>query len=293
MTISRRKPQKLKNNRKIPKPKTPRIEMRPETRAFIAGAMLAGHASSRDLARTLGMKWGQTTIAKAARTIKLRAEQSGFPLWDPQLYQTELGRGRKELLTPEQKKEVIRITTQDREHREKESWQAIKHGDYSHFLPEMSISTLENIMYEAGYARRRPGWKPSLTPSQEKERYQWALAHNPDKDKEGDNKGFNFREVCFTDETPARVGEQRGMQRTWCKLDEVYDNNVKKDRSLKYSKLQFFGAFRYDYKGPCHVYYPETKEEKEKAEKALKKENQGRRKIAESLQVQAREALNL
>ena len=30
---------------------------------------------------------------------------------------------------PEQKLEVIRIVTQDREHREKESWRAIKDGD--------------------------------------------------------------------------------------------------------------------------------------------------------------------
>jgi hypothetical protein len=113
---------------------------------------------------------------------------------------------------------IIAITTQNRSHREKESWQAIDDGDYSGVLPNLSISTLENIMYEAGYSRRKPGWKPPLTPAQERERYQWALAHNPaahnpDRDHEYDNNGFNFREVVFTDETPARVGELRSMIR--------------------------------------------------------------------------------
>ncbi|KAF2030133.1 hypothetical protein EK21DRAFT_66159 [Setomelanomma holmii] len=58
-------------------------------------------------------------------------------------------------------------------------------------------------MYDAGYARQRPRWKPSLTQAQQQERLQWALAHNPDKYEYGDGLGFNFRDVVFTDETLA------------------------------------------------------------------------------------------
>ncbi|KAF1940937.1 hypothetical protein EJ02DRAFT_318152, partial [Clathrospora elynae] len=96
---------------------------------------------------------------------------------------------------------------------------------------------------------------------QKRERLQWALDHNPDLHKEYDNKGYNFRQVVFTNKTPAWIGDQRGMIRTWCKEDELYYNDVKKDCKPMGSALQFFGAFRYGHKGPCHVYYHETQEE--------------------------------
>ncbi|KAF1937046.1 hypothetical protein EJ02DRAFT_469986 [Clathrospora elynae] len=230
----------------------------------------------------------QTSLSKIVRTIRDRAEISGLPLWDPQFYQNEIGHGRPELLTPEQKLEVIRITTQDRKHQEKESWQAIQDGDYENILPKMSTTTMENIMYKAGYARCRPGWKPPLTLAQERERLQWALDHNPDKDEEYDNKGYNFHKVVFTDETPACVGEQRGMIRAWCKEGEIYNDDVKKDRKQIGAALQFFGAFRYNHKVPCHVYYLETQVEIEAREQALKWENEVTQAQSNSSQMIAR-----
>ena len=58
-------------------------------------------------------------------------------------------------------------------------------------------------MYKAGYAQHRPSQKLHLTPKQEKERYAQALEHNPNKNKEYNNKGFNFFKIAFTDKTPA------------------------------------------------------------------------------------------
>lgn len=66
---------------------------------------------------------------------------------------------------------------------------------------------------------------------------------------------------------------------------------LKKDRSTKYSCLQFWGSFKYDYKGPYHVYLPETDEEKEHAEKILEAENVLRQSCENHLQKQARKAL--
>jgi hypothetical protein len=70
-------------------------------------------------------------------------------------------------------------------------------------VPEISILTFENVIYEAGYARRQPGWKPHLTDKQEQVRYEWAIAHNPNCDKEYDGKGYDFTQVVFTDKTLA------------------------------------------------------------------------------------------
>ncbi|KAK7178253.1 cAMP-regulated phosphoprotein family protein [Paraphaeosphaeria sporulosa] len=97
--------------------------------------------------------------------------------------------------------------------------------------------------------------------------------------------------TTLIDETPARIGEQRGMQRAWFRPEEKYDNDVKHDRIQKYCKLQFYGAFTYNHKGPCHIYAKETKAEARAAEAALDRENAERRKQATSAQHQARAAL--
>jgi transposase len=196
-------------------------------------------------------------------------------------------------LTPEQKQAIIAITTSDRAHREKESFQAIKDGDFNEILPDISITTFENVMYEAGYARRKPGWKPSLSPHQQKVRYEWALAHNPDLHEEYDNLGFNYRKVVFTDETPARIGEQRRLLRAWAKDDEIWDDDVRKERREPGTALQFFGAFRYNFKGPCHCYYHETQEEIAAGARALEWENQVTRAQSNSSQSTTRAALDL
>jgi transposase len=291
--INRRKPYKYKENKVVKVPKTSRKEMTPIQRAFIAGAVLAsrdGYASARALSKR--MKQTQPGISAVVRRVEKRAEEGGFDLWDSILYENDLGRGRSALLSQEQKDSIIKIVTSSRNNREKESWQAISDGDFSGIVPKMSISTFENVLYEAGYSRKRPGWKPSLTKDQIETRYLWALEHNPDRYEVGDGLGFDFRIVCFTDETPARIGEERGMQRVWCKDGERYDEGVKKTRNRKDCALQFYGAFRYDHKGPCHVYWHETDEEKEYAVAALEAENLYRQHYDDLLQTKARTVLS-
>lgn len=62
-------------------------------------------------------------------------------------------------------------------------------------------------MYKAGYSRSKQGYKPKLDKDQKRERFEWALAHNPDKYRVGDNLGFNYRRVAYLNKTPAQVGE--------------------------------------------------------------------------------------
>ncbi|KAF2825263.1 hypothetical protein CC86DRAFT_456492 [Ophiobolus disseminans] len=292
--IKRRKPFKYKNDTLQKVNKTSRTEMSPIQRAFAVGAIIAsrdGYASARALAPL--MQRSRTNLSNLVRRVEKRATDRELNLWDSILYENDLGRGRSTLVSQEQKDAIIAITIQDRDHREQESWQAIKHKNFSSIIPDISISMFENIMYKAGYSRRKPGWKPPLTPAQKKERYQWALAYNPDLYKEYDNLGFDFRTVCFTDETPARIGDQQGMIRTWCKDDEIYDDDVKKDRKAPGTALQFFGAFRYNNKGPCHVYYHETQEEIDKGQRALEWENLVTKAQSNSSQLTARRALSI
>jgi hypothetical protein len=291
--ISHRKSFKYKQNKHFRAPKTNRTELTVVERAFAVGALTAmrgDYTSQHQLARTMGRSQG--TLSELLQRIQEKAGNRTVALWDEILYENDQGRGRKPLLTRQQKEQIISIVTASRETREKESWLAIADGDFEDVVPEISVTTFENVMYEAGFARRRPGWKPSLSPEQEKERYAWALAHNPDRYEYGDGLGYDFTLVVFSDETPARIGEERGLIRTWCCEGEQYNSHVKHDRNRKDCCLQFYACFRYDYKGPCHVYYPETEAEKAAAEVHIQQLNADQKTRDNKLQIYARQGLN-
>lgn len=178
--INRRKPFKYKEDKVVKPPKTLRVEMTAVQRAFVVGAIVASrdsYASATALAKR--MQQTQPGLSALVRRIERRAEERGCDLWADIIYSNELGRGRNALLNQEQKDAIIALVTSSRQHREKESWQAIKDGDFNSIVPEISISTFENVMYNAGFSRKRPGWKPALSPTHVRDRYQWALSSNP------------------------------------------------------------------------------------------------------------------
>ncbi|KAF2691771.1 hypothetical protein K458DRAFT_381609 [Lentithecium fluviatile CBS 122367] len=154
---------KLRNNKGVASRvyKTPRKKLSPIKRAFAIGAIVLGNASHNQVAKAIGVD--QSGISKLVARIQAKADAAGLPIWDPILYENDLGRGRPELLSQAQKDAIIRIATQDCDRREKEPWQALAHGDFNELgLPALSISTFKNVMYEAGYARRALGFKPTL-----------------------------------------------------------------------------------------------------------------------------------
>ncbi|KAF1973501.1 hypothetical protein BU23DRAFT_554127, partial [Bimuria novae-zelandiae CBS 107.79] len=168
-------------------PKTARRELPPETKAYAVGAMSAG-VSQYSLAKQLPVT--QATLSKLLARTRERSEASKLPLWDPYLYETEVGRGGQDIdFSPEQKAAIIAVATQNKE--------------------------------APGYGRKAPGRKPMLDNAQKKRCLEWAPAHNPDLYKYGDELGFNFQSVIFTNETPARVGEMCGKLRAWAKDDKI------------------------------------------------------------------------
>ncbi|KAF1964537.1 hypothetical protein BU23DRAFT_561846, partial [Bimuria novae-zelandiae CBS 107.79] len=97
MPATCRKPRKIAPA-KTRVPKAARRELPPETKAYSVGAMSAG-VSQYSLAKQLP-----------------RSEVSEFPLWDPYLYETEVGRGGQDIdFSPEQKAAIIAIATQNKE----------------------------------------------------------------------------------------------------------------------------------------------------------------------------------
>ncbi|KAF2818565.1 hypothetical protein CC86DRAFT_375765 [Ophiobolus disseminans] len=149
-----RKPYKYKDNKVVKAPKTLRKEMSAVQRAFVVGAIVAsrnGYASARALSNL--MPQSRQGLSQLVQRITKRAEESGLSLWDNILYENDLGRGRSALLSQEQKDAIINITTSNRNHREQESWQAIKEGNFNAIAPEMSISTFKNVIEESAINR--------------------------------------------------------------------------------------------------------------------------------------------
>ncbi|KAF1964611.1 hypothetical protein BU23DRAFT_561805 [Bimuria novae-zelandiae CBS 107.79] len=140
MPINRRKPYKYKKR-----------DLTAVERAFAVSASMHRMATNKEIAALFDPPTTKDAIAKLVRRIRDRADQEGISITNPTLYETLPGRGRPELLDDAQKKRIIEIVTQDRAHREKEPLQAIKDGDFDE-LPPMSVSTFENVMYEAGIA---------------------------------------------------------------------------------------------------------------------------------------------
>ena len=127
-------------------------------RAFAIGAISAlqgDYASINDLAKS--MCRSNLALYKLQKRIDLKAKALGTKLWDQVNYLTESGRGRSVLLTQDQKDYIIKLVTSSRDYREKEARQAIEDGDFKHIVPEISVSTFQNVIYEARYSRHRPG----------------------------------------------------------------------------------------------------------------------------------------
>jgi hypothetical protein len=102
--------------------------------------------------------------SKLLKKVRERADEACLPITDPSLYENQSRRGRKDLLSEEQKRHIVEIATSCRNNREKESWQAIADNDFEGLAPKISVSLFNNIMYEAGYSRRKQDGSQSSHP---------------------------------------------------------------------------------------------------------------------------------
>ncbi|KAF2621130.1 hypothetical protein BU25DRAFT_426733 [Macroventuria anomochaeta] len=261
--LSHRKPLKYKGCAAVIK-KTSSCELRPCERAFAVDACIVGGATQDAVAAYFPNAGGQITIQKVVSTIMKRAKEENLPITLPSFYKDLPRSGRPELLTARQKRAIIKIITQDRAHCEKEPFQAIADGNFKDIVPQMSISTFENILYKACFSRKKPGWKPPLTAKEEQEHYQWALDHNPDLHHIGDGQGFNFALLLI-------------LMRL---LLALVSSVACSARGPGMEKIMMKELRKIGFSSPCILYEHETKAEKQAAKQALEKENEERKKVA-------------
>ena len=83
----------------------------------------------------------------------------------------------------------------------------------------------------------------------------------------------DWKNVVWTDETSVILLHRRGGYKIWRKSDEACKKSCIRERWKGYSEFMFWGCFTYEKKGPCHIWQPETKQEKERAERDLEEWN--------------------
>jgi hypothetical protein len=111
------------------------------------------------------------------------------------------------------------------------------------------------VLRAAGYNKTKPTRKPGLTKKMRQERLDWCLTYK-------DWSLKDWKNVIWSDETSVVLNYRRGGYRVWRKADELFTKSVIRERWKGYSEFMFWGCFLYDCKGPCHIWRPETAQEK-------------------------------
>lgn len=196
-----------------------------------------------------------------SRAIAAGFEPNDLPLKIlPHHVQDSARSGRLLKQTQEVKEEVIQHVQRDRYGREKTC--ADVAGSLSVKGIDISASTVWRVLREAGFHKTKPTRKPGLTQKMRDERYKWALDHK-------DWTLEDWKNVVWTDETSVVLGHRRGGYRVWRKPEERAVKSCIRERWKGYSEFMFWGCFTYDRKGPCHIYRPETKLEREAAARTI------------------------
>lgn len=127
-----------------------------------------------------------------------------------------------------------------------------------------SRGTINSAFFSRGYGRYRVYKKPFLSEAMKEARLAWAIKHNewPCGPQYPPNMGFN--QVLFSDKTLGRMGEVKGKRRITRLADEGWlEDTTDKTFGGPRQGILFYGIIGFNWKGPCHVYRKETRQQRE------------------------------
>ena len=126
--------------------------------------------------------------------------------------------------------------------------------------------TVWRILQKAGIKKMKPTRKPRLTKEMRAEKLKWCLNYK-------DQTLKDQIKVIQTNETAVVVGYRRRGYRVWRTLVERHLRSCTRERQKGFTEFMFQASYCYDFKGPCHIWKPETTAERKLANKDLKKMN--------------------
>ena len=139
--------------------------------------------------------------------------------------------------------------------------------------------TIEKKLRERGLRRCKSTKKLDINDIQRAQRYELALSRQ--------HWGLaEWRMVIFSDEASIIVSAKRGQQKLSRFSDEKYHRDCIERQYNNYSEAMFWSCFTYDFKGPCHIYYPETLEQTPRNKELMDQLN------GEEIDAECREAFN-
>ncbi len=141
-----------------------------------------------------------------------------------------------------------------------------------------SRPTIEKAFKEAGYGRYSPRQKPYLTVAMKTKRLDWCR----DKEFWDVMPGQGWGRVIYTDETSVRLGELRSLIHVTRTKEEEWEPDCCEKAFSAYTTFMFWGSIALDWKGPCYIYQPEDKKDREASISALAAEDLLRRPIEQA-----------
>lgn len=213
----------------------------------------------KSIGETLEVINQQTGInIRQVRNIYNKATERGWSPGTPLLtihLQDAPRSGRPRKITPLLEAEIIEAIQQDRYGREQTVRQLSDRYGISH-------NSIWKILRKKKFRKTKPTRKPGLTKAMKEARYQFAKRYEHFTLED-------WKRIIWTDETSIMLGHRRGGYRVWRQAHERCVKSCIRERWSGYSEFMFWGSFTYDFKGPCHIWRPETKKEKSLAIKDL------------------------
>jgi hypothetical protein len=225
------------------------------------------HVYQAEAARRAGLK------KQTANDLKLRADavktehtEKGLPpLTLEEQISRKPGSGAKPKITDNEVLKLLEACTLNKKQRKK-LWHIVAQEEG---FFDLHRRTIEEKLRARGLRRWKSTKKIGLTDIQKAQRYEIVLSRK-------DWGLEEWRRVIFSDEASIIVSEKRGQQKISRMVgqEERYHPDYIERRFNNYSEAMFWSCFTYDHKGPCHIYYPETPEQKAKNREEIDRLNE-------------------
>ncbi len=258
-----------------------------ESSSLLSAAQPPGRKRTQDINHDLGQRIQALALATLPAEFKItqtmtaaisgisqppvsrlmkQAKERGY---DPSIcshikleYVTDAPRsGRPLIVTPELERTILdSLDEATRNDTEKPAGLlAFEHG--------ISPTSMLRILKRNKFRSVKPTHKPGLTDEMKTARLKFCSEHEHWNLED-------WKNVIWTDETSVVLGVRRCTRiRVWRRPGETHQPRFIRRRWKGYSEFMFWGSFSYDNKGPCHIWAPETSEERKVATRNLKKIN--------------------
>ena len=121
------------------------------------------------------------------------------------------------------------------------------------------ITIVWRILQAAGIRKTKPTRKPGLTKAMRQARLKFCKDHK-------DWTLEDWKNIIWSDKTSVLLGSRRGGYRIWREPREAITKSCIRKRWKGHAEFMFWGCYSYDRKGPCHIWTPETAQEKKLAD---------------------------